>query len=149
MRHKVEIAARTGQQLTIQECPFEREGFQFHHWNTERDGTGTNYMPGQLASFTQSTILYAQWLVLHSVEFDDNIHEVKFDEQPMRSVSFDNNVHEVQFDGTLVIKVQFDDNAEDVAFEDNVDDISFEDNAETAMFEDNTETVAFCHGGNT
>ena len=36
-------------------------GCDFTGWNTEKDGSGTSYMPGQEISLTDDLFLYAQW----------------------------------------------------------------------------------------
>ena len=36
-------------------------GFAFAGWNTEKNGTGTDYVPGDTFTVSESTILYAQW----------------------------------------------------------------------------------------
>lgn len=98
MNNQVEVHAKTGQQLTIEECPFTRPGFQFHHWNTEKFGTGISYFPGQIASFNKSTTLYAQWLEELDVQFDDNFHDLEFEEPFTMMVQFNDNTETVEFD---------------------------------------------------
>ncbi len=36
-------------------------GYDFAGWNTEADGTGTDYLPGQEISLTENLYLYAKW----------------------------------------------------------------------------------------
>ncbi|MBD5528807.1 MAG: hypothetical protein HDR02_10470 [Lachnospiraceae bacterium] len=36
-------------------------GYDFDGWNTEADGTGTDYMPGQEINLTDNLYLYAKW----------------------------------------------------------------------------------------
>jgi len=36
-------------------------GYAFAGWNTEADGTGTDYLPGQEVSLTENLYLYAKW----------------------------------------------------------------------------------------
>lgn len=38
-----------------------RTGYLFGGWNTEADGSGTDYQPGSMFTFTDSTVLYANW----------------------------------------------------------------------------------------
>ena len=38
-----------------------REGFTFSVWNTKKDGTGTNYVPGDKYEEDENLTLYAQW----------------------------------------------------------------------------------------
>ncbi|MCF8529347.1 MAG: InlB B-repeat-containing protein [Aquiluna sp.] len=40
---------------------FTRSGYRFIGWNTERDGSGTDYADGAIFSFATSEALYAQW----------------------------------------------------------------------------------------
>ncbi len=39
----------------------EKYGYDFAGWNTEPDGTGTDYTPGQEVNLTESLYLYAKW----------------------------------------------------------------------------------------
>ena len=49
--------------VAVKENGFSRSGYRFTGWNTEADGSGTGYQPGD--TFTrgtaEQTILYAQW----------------------------------------------------------------------------------------
>lgn len=38
-----------------------KEGYWFAGWNTEEDGSGTKYMPGETAYIREDLILYAMW----------------------------------------------------------------------------------------
>ncbi|MDR1642148.1 MAG: InlB B-repeat-containing protein [Clostridiales bacterium] len=38
-----------------------KSGFSFASWNTQADGSGDSYSPGQTATFASSVTLYAQW----------------------------------------------------------------------------------------
>lgn len=40
-------------------------GFKFDGWNTEPDGTGTAYEPGQRLAMRSDMLLYAQWSPIH------------------------------------------------------------------------------------
>ena len=40
---------------------FSREGYTFAGWNTEADGSGTAYQPGDHFRIAQDTTLYARW----------------------------------------------------------------------------------------
>lgn len=44
----------------------ELEGHEFDGWNTEPDGTGTDYTPAQTAVVTTDTVLFASWKVVSS-----------------------------------------------------------------------------------
>jgi uncharacterized repeat protein (TIGR02543 family) len=47
----------------------ERTGYTFTGWNTEPDGTGTAYNPGDLYSIDASITLYATWKPQHNIFF--------------------------------------------------------------------------------
>ena len=48
---------------TVLDCMFELDDFEFAGWNTEPDGSGRSYMPGDhLGSGWSVTELYAQWV---------------------------------------------------------------------------------------
>lgn len=50
-----------------------REGYDFVSWNTERDGDGTTYMPGQSYTSNSKLSLYAQWeLATYKLTYDAN-----------------------------------------------------------------------------
>ena len=46
----------------IPDNPFTREGYVFTGWNTERDGSGTAYAPGQTVTLYAPLKLWAQWV---------------------------------------------------------------------------------------
>ena len=53
---------RNGQQATVMENGFLCEDAHFIGWNTQADGSGTSYQPGDTVTFGSSDIvLYAQW----------------------------------------------------------------------------------------
>ena len=63
------FTAGTSQKLNTN--TFKRTGYTFAGWNTEPDGTGTNY--SGTATFNESVILYAQWKIIKVViTFDTN-----------------------------------------------------------------------------
>lgn len=47
--------------VTIRECGFIKEHFDFLEWNTAADGTGTRYMPGASYATNAALALYAIW----------------------------------------------------------------------------------------
>ncbi len=57
---------------------FQKEGFNFIHWNTQPDGSGTNYIDGQavkdIAERGDTITLYAQWtqMPVYTVEYNSN-----------------------------------------------------------------------------
>ena len=46
---------------TLEETGFGREGFEFKGWNTQADGKGTAYKPGDELKMSSNQILYAIW----------------------------------------------------------------------------------------
>lgn len=46
------------------------EGYRFLGWNTERDGSGKTYLPGEKIEVKSNVILYAQW-----EQIEERIHE--------------------------------------------------------------------------
>jgi uncharacterized protein (TIGR02145 family)/uncharacterized repeat protein (TIGR02543 family) len=48
------------------------DGYTFGGWNTNTDGTGTNYSVGSSYTFDNSITLYAQWTPTYTVTFDAN-----------------------------------------------------------------------------
>ena len=47
---------------TIKDNTFTRESYVFSGWNTEADGSGTSYQPGESFAATSNVTLYAQWV---------------------------------------------------------------------------------------
>lgn len=66
--------------VTLPECGFARPGFNFVEWNTEADGTGTGYLPGDTFAVTENVTLYAIWeakifnVYVDDVEFGELIY---------------------------------------------------------------------------
>ena len=69
----------TGQGTVLSKNIFEKEGFIFSHWNTERDGSGFSYnneaaftpkYKGNVTTFPHNFTLYAQWLDLKTITDD-------------------------------------------------------------------------------
>lgn len=52
-----------------------KEGYVFLGWNTQKDGTGTRYIPGSNITISEDTILYAQWGTLFDATNDYQIGE--------------------------------------------------------------------------
>lgn len=46
---------------SAEEAGITRTGHTFLRWNTEPDGTGVTYIPGQRIVVVESLVLYAQW----------------------------------------------------------------------------------------
>ncbi|MDR0502599.1 MAG: InlB B-repeat-containing protein [Treponema sp.] len=49
-----------------------KSGYIFNGWNTEADGTGTNYSAGYSYTVTGNITLYARWETAYTVTFDAN-----------------------------------------------------------------------------
>ena len=64
----------SGEELEIPENNFKKNGYVFTGWNTEMDGSGTSYEPGNPlpTGITDNMVLYAQWQ-------QDTQYEVRFD----------------------------------------------------------------------
>jgi len=50
-----------GESFTISENKFTYDNRSFTEWNTQADGTGRSYKPGDEVGFGRNTTLYAQW----------------------------------------------------------------------------------------
>ena len=50
-----------GESVTVAENVFTRNNYTFTGWNTQADGMGTAYKPGDSFTLTEDTVLYAQW----------------------------------------------------------------------------------------
>ena len=64
-----EMAAETvtyGVATRLPENSFTREKYSFTGWNTKADGSGTSYGDRETVSFTEDTVLYAQWELVPS-----------------------------------------------------------------------------------
>ena len=64
-----EMAAETvtyGVATRLPENSFTREKYSFTGWNTRADGSGTSYGDRETVSFTEDTVLYAQWELVPS-----------------------------------------------------------------------------------
>ena len=60
-----------GSEIVIAQNGFARSGYTFTGWNTQADGMGTAYKPGDSFTLTdKDTVLYAQWNKLVTVSFD-------------------------------------------------------------------------------
>ena len=60
-----------GENVTVAENVFTRNNYTFTGWNTQADGKGTAYKPGDSFTLTdKDTVLYAQWNKLVTVSFD-------------------------------------------------------------------------------
>ena len=60
-----------GESVTVAENVFTRNNYTFTGWNTQADGKGTAYKPGDSFKLTdEDTVLYAQWNKLVTVSFD-------------------------------------------------------------------------------
>ena len=50
-----------GENVTVAENGFTHNDYTFTGWNTQADGKGTAYKPGDNITLTDDTVLYAQW----------------------------------------------------------------------------------------
>ena len=50
--------------------PYDRDEYVFGQWNTEVDGTGTDYYPGDQFAVTDNVKLYAQWITSSNLFVD-------------------------------------------------------------------------------
>ena len=50
----------------------ERTNYTFSNWNTEADGSGLSYSPGNTFTITADTTLFAQWTPVYTVTYDGN-----------------------------------------------------------------------------
>ena len=65
------ITGDVGSEIVIGQNGFARSGYTFTGWNTQTDGKGTAYKPGDSFTLTdEDTVLYAQWNKLVTVSFD-------------------------------------------------------------------------------
>lgn len=60
---------------TVPECSYTYRGRRFVSWNTQADGSGTTYAPGNVLRFEEQDItLYAQWEdIPHTVTWTDSL----------------------------------------------------------------------------
>ena len=61
-------------EITVAEKPddLERDGHEFTFWNTQPDGSGKTYSPGDTERLTGDLELYAMWTELITVNYDLN-----------------------------------------------------------------------------
>ena len=65
------ITGDVGSEIVIGQNGFARSEYTFTGWNTQADGKGTAYKPGDSFTLTdKDTVLYAQWNKLVTVSFD-------------------------------------------------------------------------------
>ena len=65
------ITGDVGSEIVIGQNGFARSGYTFTGWNTQADGKGTAYKPGDSFTLTdEDIVLYAQWNKLVTVSFD-------------------------------------------------------------------------------
>ena len=60
-----------GDLAVVSENGYVRDGHSFVGWNTQRDGSGTHYVPGSSITVTDHIHLYAQWTRNSSGDDDD------------------------------------------------------------------------------
>ena len=64
----------TGETLTVSDSSIvTRADYYFVEWNTEKDGSGTSYAPGDEIYLTDDVELYAQWTnITYSITYETN-----------------------------------------------------------------------------
>ena len=55
------VTGDVGSEIVVQQSGFTRSEYTFTGWNTQADGKGTAYKPGDSFTLTENTVLYAQW----------------------------------------------------------------------------------------
>lgn len=55
------LSCKIGGQITLPEDKPTLDGYDFSGWNTEPDGSGEEYSPGQSITLTEALTLYAHW----------------------------------------------------------------------------------------
>ena len=51
----------------VPECAYTKDGWEFQEWNTEADGTGTSYQPGDELEPADDVTLYARWSAAYAI----------------------------------------------------------------------------------
>jgi len=52
---------------------FSKKGYAFYSWNTEKDGSGVGFAPGDTYVINDNLTFYAQWVIKqYNLKFDDN-----------------------------------------------------------------------------
>lgn len=70
--------ATTAEEVVLTRNTFSRDGYVFTGWNTEADGSGTDYQPGSTLKmgYVENVTLYAQWKaapVTYTVTYTDGV----------------------------------------------------------------------------
>ncbi len=55
------VTQKAGAETSVSKNTFTRSGYEFEEWNTEKDGSGDAYAPGDAFTFSADVALYAQW----------------------------------------------------------------------------------------
>lgn len=63
---------QAGSWMTIDQNRFQRPGYRFMGWNTDRNRNGTSYSPGGSYQFWNNITLYAQWEPLYKLTVNPN-----------------------------------------------------------------------------
>lgn len=91
-----------GLEAKLTKNSFERAGYAFAGWNTEKDGKGTAYKNEEAVTLTENTTLYAQWAA-YTLTVD-----IAIDDGGNVTVNGGTALSSVPFDGTLSVTVTTD-----------------------------------------
>jgi len=66
----------SGSTVTVMDNTFTKSGYEFVNWNTEADGSGTEYDEGETFDISENVTLYAQWVYK---KYSDNGDAITWD----------------------------------------------------------------------
>lgn len=90
---------------TIKDNPFTYDGYVFKNWNTEPDGSGTTYNPGDVITVNSSITLYAIWEKLEPSQ-PPTIDEVVENSPLVRGTGIPGSTITIKFqDGTETTRI--------------------------------------------
>ena len=62
-----------GSSYKVKDNPFTRSGYTFTGWTTQANGSGTTYKPGQVTTVNANMTLYAQWIEMLHVTYNNTV----------------------------------------------------------------------------
>ncbi len=68
-------SSSAGKAITVDKCGFDRPGYILKNWNTQADGSGTEYVPGEAITMGADTTLYAQWMEGYTITYTDGVED--------------------------------------------------------------------------